>query len=408
MALIVQKFGGSSVADADKIHRSAKRVVAAQDGGKNQVVVVVSAMGDTTDDLLTLAHKVCQGHNPAKREMDMLLATGEQVSIALFAMALHAQGHQAISLTGPQVGLSTDNAHTKARIKKIEAERIHRHLREGCIVIVAGFQGVNELGDVTTLGRGGSDTTAVALAAALKADECEIYTDVKGIYTTDPRIVKDARLIHRISYDEMLELTSVGGGKMHSRSIEFGKKYGVKIHVRHSQLPEDGTWIVEETPEMEDITVRGCALKKDLGRVTLRGVPDRPGVAATIFANIAAANIMIDDIIQTELPDKTANMSCTFEEKDRSDIQPILDKLLKEFPGTSALYDAGLAKISVVGVGMRTHTGVAQKMFGALALGKINIQNISTSEIRISCIIRAEDGERALQLVHQAFGLDQA
>jgi len=412
MGLIVQKFGGTSVADAEKIHRAARRAIATKQKG-NEVVVVVSAMGDSTDELIALAKQVCayggRDVSPPKREMDQLLATGEQVTIALMAMAIHAQGHQAISFTGGQIGLVTDSAFTKARIQSINKQRIFDQLRAGKIVIVAGFQGITPEGDFTTLGRGGSNATLVALGAVLNADVCENYTDVDGIFTADPRIVKGARKIDRISYDEMLELSGLGASVLQTRAVEFAKKYNVKLHVRNSQNDSEGTWIVAETPNMEHIVVSGAALKKDLVRVTIKSVPDRPGVAARIFGDIAAANIVVDDIIQNVMDDGTANISFTVEHGDLHDIKPVVDRLVRELGGTmQPIYNDKLAKVSVVGVGMRTHTGVAQRMFKALADAKINIENITTSEIKISCIIRKEDGPRALQIVHDAFELEKA
>ena len=402
--MIVQKFGGSSVADAEKIHRAARRVIAAKEKG-NQVCVVVSAMGDTTDHLIELARHVCE--NPPKRELDQLLATGEQVTIALMAMAIHAQGHEAISFTGGQIGLVTDNSFSKARIQSINQKRIFDQLSAGKIVIIAGFQGVTAEGDYTTLGRGGSNATLVAIGAVLKADVCENYTDVDGIFTADPRIVKNARKIDRISYDEMLELAGLGASVLQTRAVEFAKKYSVPIHVRNSQNENEGTWIVAETPHMlEHIVVSGAALKKELVRVTVKHVPDHPGVAAKIFGDIAAANIVVDDIIQNVMDDNTANISFTVEHGDLHEIKPVVDRLVRELGGTTApIYQDGLAKVSAVGVGMRVHTGVAARMFKALADGKINIQNITTSEIKISCIIGKEDANRALQIVHDAFDL---
>ena len=406
MGLIVQKYGGTSIATPERIHAAAKRAVAAKERG-NQVVVVVSAMGHTTDELIELAGKVCK--NPPKREMDQLLATGEQVTIALMAMALHDQGHDAISFTGGQIGLVTDNAFSKARIQSINKQRIFDQLQAGKIVIVAGFQGVTPEGDYTTLGRGGSNATLVALGAVLEADVCENYTDVDGIFTADPRIVPTARKIDRISYDEMLELSGLGASVLQTRAVEFAKKYHVSLHVRNSQNDREGTWIVAETPNMEHIVVSGAALKKDLARVTMKSVPDRPGVAAKIFGDIASANIVVDDIIQNVMDDNTANISFTVEHGDLNDMRPVVDRLIKELGAKSApIYQSGLSKISVVGVGMRTHTGVAQRMFKTLADAKINIQNITTSEIKISCIIVTEDGPRALQLVHDAFELGKA
>ena len=403
MGVIVQKFGGTSIATPERIHNAARRAVAAKAQG-HQVVVVVSAMGDTTDDLIELAQKVCD--NPPKRELDQLLATGEQVTIALMAMALHSQGHQAISFTGGQIGLVTDNAFSKARIQSINKQRIFEQLTAGKIVIVAGFQGVTPEGDYTTLGRGGSNATLVALGAVLKADVCENYTDVDGIYTADPRIVKSARKIERISYDEMLELSGLGASVLQTRAVEFAKKYNVPLHVRNSQNENTGTWIVAETPNMEHIVVSGAALKKDLTRVMIKNVPDRPGIAARIFSDIAAANIVVDDIIQNVSDENTANISFTVEHGDLHDIRPVVDGLCKELGAkTAPIYQGDLVKVSVVGVGMRTHTGVAQRMFKALADAKINIQNITTSEIKISCIIAKEDGNKALEIVHDAFEL---
>lgn len=410
MGLIVQKFGGSSVADAERIHRAARRAIAAKEKG-NQVCVVVSAMGDTTDDLIKLATDVCgygrsETMSPPKREMDQLLATGEQVTIALMAMAICAQGHQAISFTGGQIGLVTDNSFTKARIQSINKQRIFDQLSRGTIVIVAGFQGVTPEGDSTTLGRGGSNATLVAIGAVLQADACENYTDVDGIFTADPRVVPTARKIDRISYDEMLELSGLGASVLQTRAVEFAKKYNVPIHVRNSQNENEGTWIMSETASMERIVVSGAALKKDLIRVTIKNVPDHPGIAAKIFGDIAAANIVVDDIIQNVMDDNTANITFTVEHGDLHDIRPVVDQLVKELGATTAArFQSDLAKVSVVGVGMRVHTGVAQRMFKALADAKINIQNITTSEIKISCIIGKDDGARALQIVHEAFDL---
>ena len=409
MSLIVQKFGGSSVADAERIHRAAARAVAAKAAG-HRVVVVVSAMGDTTDDLIDLATQVCTvngGHvQPPKREMDQLLATGEQVTIALMAMAICAQGHEAISFTGGQIGLVTDTAFSKARIQSINKKRLHDELDAGKIVIVAGFQGITPEGDFTTLGRGGSNATLVAVGAVLGAEVCENYTDVDGIYTADPRLVPNARKIDRISYDEMLELSGLGASVLQTRAVEFAKKYGVTIHVRNSQNHNPGTIIAAETPTMEHIVVSGAALKQDLTRVTIKAVPDRPGIAATIFATIAGANIVVDDIIQTVSDDNTAAISFTVERGDLHDIRPVVDGLCRDLGAAAApLYQGELSKVSVVGVGMRTHTGVAQRMFRAMADAAVNIQNITTSEIRISCIIAADDGPKALRCVHDAFDL---
>jgi len=403
MGIIVQKFGGTSVASAEKIARAARRAIKTKLEG-HQVVIVVSAMGHTTDELIDLARQV--NPNPPRREMDMLLTTGEQVSIALMAMAIEAAGHEAISFTGGQVGLVTDDSHTKARIRSIDADRIHKELRAGRIVIVAGFQGITAEGAITTLGRGGSDTTAVALAAALKARMCEIYTDVDGVYTTDPRIVPQASKINEITYDEMLELASLGAGVMHSRSIEFGKKYNVPIHVRSSLTDVEGTMIVAETAGMESIVVRGVTLKKDLARIVLVGVPNKPGVAAQIFARIAEHNIVVDDIIQNVF-DKgnEANIGFTTSLGDSREAQMVCEKLAKEMKLKAVETDDKIAKVSIVGIGMKTHTGVASRMFNALGKAKINIQNISTSEIVVSCLVDQKDGEKALQILHEAFEL---
>ncbi|MBP7933223.1 MAG: aspartate kinase [Phycisphaerae bacterium] len=405
MSIIVQKFGGSSVADAEKIHRAARRAIKAKIEG-HKVVIVVSAMGKTTDKLIALALEV--NPNPPKREMDMLLATGEQVSISLMAMAIEASGHQAISFTGGQIGLITDSSHTKARIRSIDADRIYRELDEGKIVIVAGFQGVTEEGALTTLGRGGSDTTAVALAAVLKDSVCEIYTDVDGVYSTDPRIVPQARKMKEINYDEMLELASLGAKVMHSRSIEFGKKYHVPIHVRSSLTDTEGTMIVAETKGMEDIVVRGVTLKKDLARVLLMGVPNHPGIASSIFARIARHSIVVDDIIQNIVEKaKAANIGFTTSRADAKEAATVCEEMARDLSIGQVEVEEKLAKVSIVGVGMKTHTGVASRMFAALAEAQINIQNITTSEIVISCIVDEKDGERAIQVLHGAFSLDQ-
>src|SRR5688500_13377435 len=325
------------------------------------------------------------------------------------AMAIHAQGHEAISFTGGQIGLVTDNVFSKARIQSINKQRIFEQLDKGTIVIVAGFQGITPEGDFTTLGRGGSNATLVAVGAVLKCDVCESYTDVDGIYTADPRIVKNARKIDRISYDEMLELAGLGARVLQTRAVEFAKTYNVPSHVRNSQNDREGTWIVAETPNMEHIVVSGAALKKDLTRVTVRGVPDRPGIAAKIFGDIASANIVVDDIIQNVMDDNTANISFTVEHGDLHDIKPVVERITKELgPTTKATYQGDLAKVSVVGVGMRVHTGVAQRMFKALFEAKINIQNITTSQIKISCYIEKEQANKALQVVHDAFELEKA
>jgi aspartate kinase len=409
MATVVQKFGGSSVATAEKIKRAARRAIAARNKG-NHVVVVVSARGDTTDELIELAKEITD--RPSAREMDQLLATGEQISIALMAMAIHAEGCGAISFTGSQVGLVTDSVHTKARIKSVDCQRMKKEFAKGNIVIVAGFQGVDANANVTTLGRGGSDTTAVALAAALKlcgGEEivCEIYTDVDGVYTADPRKVPEARKLAVISYEEMLELASLGAGVMHSRSIEFGKKYDIAIHVRSSFSEAEGTLITKEVKSMEGIVVRGAAMTRDLAKVTLRAVPDRPGAAAEIFHKIAAANIVVDDIIQNISREGQTDLSFTVALADIEDVIDVANGLAKELGAGAVEIDKNISKVSIVGVGMRSHTGVAQKMFKALADGKINIQMITTSEIKISCIISRDHAEQALRVVHAAFELEK-
>ncbi len=416
MPLVVQKFGGSSVADPDRIRRCAQRAYDTRRRG-NDVIVVVSAMGKTTDRLIELAEEIAP--QPPKREMDQLLATGEQVTSALAAMALETLGQPAVSLTGPQVGFYTDSSHTKARIRSINEQVIRKHLAEGRIVVVAGFQGVAPDGSITTLGRGGSDTTAVALAAALKAKECEIFTDVDGVYTADPRVVPSARKISRISYEAIIELAALGAKVMALRSVLLGAKFGVPIHVRHSMLPDPGTMIVPETPEMENEMVTGVALKTNLGRVTLPALPNTAGVQSRIFASIAASNILVDDIIQSESGD-SMSVSFTVEHGDLADIRPVLDKILSDVGGArssppkpgddrgTVRVDVGLCKVSAVGVGMRSHTGVASRMFKALAEAGIRIQNITTSEIKISCILAKEDGEKALRSVHDAFDLGKA
>ena len=392
------------MADATKIQRAARRAIRTKLEG-SRVVMVVSAMGKTTDELIDLAREVTP--NPPRREMDVLLTTGEQVSIALMAMAIDASGHEAISFTGGQVGLITNAAHSKARIQQIDADRIHEHLEAGRIAIVAGFQGITEEGAITTLGRGGSDTTAVALAAALGADVCEIYTDVDGVYTTDPRIVPQARKMDRISYDEMLELASLGASVMHSRAIEFGWKYGVPIHVRSSLTDSPGTLIMPETKGMEQVVVRGVALKRDLASVVLVGVPNEPGVAARIFARLARHNVVVDDIIQNIYEDRQqANIGFTVATGDLDEAGAVADELVKEFSLRGVETDEHVVKVSVVGIGMRTHTGVASRVFGSLAEANVNILNISTSEIVVSCIIPEKDGERALNALHVAFDLE--
>jgi len=405
VALLVQKFGGTSVADSTKILAAARRAIAAHERGE-KVLVVVSARGHTTDELIGLAKEIHQ--RPPAREMDMLLSTGEQVSVALMAMAIHALGVPAISFTGAQIGIVTDSFHTKARIRNISTERIRQALDEGKIVIVAGFQGVDEDYNITTLGRGGSDTTAVALAAVLGADACEIYTDVDGVYTTDPRVVPEARKIDRISFDEMLELASLGAGVMHSRSIEFAKKYGVPIHVRGASSPAEGSWIIAEGDARRlGVRVTGAALARDEARITVRGVPDRPGVVRRIFGAIASANIVVDMIVQNVATAGVTEVSFTVASDDLEQTLVVAEEASRAVGAHGVSHDAAVAKVSVVGLGMRTHTGVAREMFDALSEAGVNIQMITTSEIKISVLVDRPSAALALQVVHRAFRLDR-
>lgn len=406
MSLIVQKFGGTSVADAEKIHRAARRAVRAKLAGR-KVVLVVSAMGHTTDELIALAKQVST--DPPKRELDMLLTTGEQVSIALMAMAIHAAGHEAISLTAAQLGLYSDSVHTRARIQRISRDRIDAELAANKIVIIAGFQGIDAAGEITTLGRGASDTTAAALAAVLGAEVCEIYTDVDGVYTSDPRIVPQARKIDEISYDVMLEMAAAGAAVMHSRAIEFGKKYNVPIHVRSSLTDGKGTMIKSEHPGMEAISVQAVTLKQDLAVISLIQVPNTPGVAARIFAEVARNHLLVDDIVQNIYDGgKYANVSFSTNSTDANEARIVCERIAADIGIGSVEVDEGVSKLSAIGVGMRTHTGIASTMFDALAKAEVNIENISTSEIVISCLVRREDGPKAMRFVHDAFGLDKA
>jgi aspartate kinase len=405
MSLIVQKFGGTSLADAEKIHRAARRAIRSKLSGR-RVVIVVSAMGKTTDQLIALSKAISP--DPPKRELDMLLATGEQVSIALMAMAIHASGHEAISLTGAQLGLVTDSMHTRARIQRISRDRLDHELDQGKIVIVAGFQGIDPGGELTTLGRGASDTTAAALAATLGAEICEIYTDVDGVYTADPRRVPLARKIDEISYDEMLELAAAGAGVMHSRAIEFGKKYRVPIHVRSSLTDVKGTMIMAETPGMEAVSVRGVTLREGLAAVSLGGVPSTSGVAAKVFRAVAEHNILVDDIVQSIYDGgRLAHLSFIVAAEDADEAGGVCRTIAGSLGIEQVEVEPEVSKLSVVGVGMRSHSGIAAKMFAALAEQGINIENISTSEIVLSCIVRADDGLAALQALHAAFELDK-
>ena len=404
MAIIVQKFGGTSVADAEKIRRAADRVIDAVKRGC-KVVVVASARGKQTDQLIADALEL--NPNPPKREMDQLLSTGEQQSVSLFAMALDAAGYDAISFTGGQIRLITDSVHTKARILSIGADRIHKELENGKIVIVAGFQGIDENENITTLGRGGSDTTAVAIAAALGAAECEIYTDVDGIYTTDPKIFKDAAKMDQISYDEMLEMASLGAGVMHTRAVEFGKKYDVKIHVRSSGEKTNGTIITHEVPQMEDVVVSGATIQENMAKIDLVGIDNKPGNAAKIFHHLAKAKVVVNDIVQTEINTEKANLSFMIGIEDLPAAKEAMEGISDELNCQSMFIRDDIAEISVVGVGMRSHYGVADSMFGALAKAKINIDSITTSEIRISCVVDKDQGQEALRVVSAAFELDK-
>ncbi|MDO9540979.1 MAG: aspartate kinase [Kiritimatiellia bacterium] len=402
MALIVQKFGGTSVANPECIQRVAGRILEEKKKG-NDVVVIVSAMGDTTDGLISLARQITP--EPSDREMDMLMSTGEQVSVALLAMALHAKGAEAVSLTGPQAGIRTDSMHRKAKIISINPKRVFGHLKDGHIVIVAGFQGLTPAQDIATLGRGGSDTTAVALAAALKADCCQIFTDVEGVYSADPRIVKEARKLDEISHDEMLELASLGARVLMSRSVEFAKKYGVRLEVLSSFTKKPGTVVKEEVKSMEDVIVRGVSADKDQVKVTLEDVPDRPGVAARIFKELAGASINIDMIIQNSSASGRTDISFTVPDEDLGRTKNLIKSVSKAIGFKSINVDNDIAKVSVVGVGMRGHSGVAFQMFKALAGKNINILMISTSEIKISVIIRKKYANLAMKTLHKAFKL---
>ena len=403
MALIVQKYGGTSVGNTDRIKNVARRV-AEYRKRSDRIVVVVSAMSGVTDGLIKLAKDIVP--LPSEREMDMLLATGEQQTIALTAIALHALGVPAVSMTGAQAGIVTDGVHTKARIHNITPKNVHEHLDSGKVVIVAGFQGETSDGQITTLGRGGSDLTAIALAAALKADLCQIYTDVDGVYTADPRIVPGAKKLAEISYDEMLELASLGAKVMQSRSVEFAKKFGVVFEVRSSLNDNPGTIVKEETKSMEDVVVRGVSLDKNQAKVTLVAVPDKPGVAARIFKAIGDANVNVDMIVQnishgTGTP--STDLSFTVDKPDLLKARQVIEELKREIAYQEVIANEGIAKLSIVGVGMKSHTGVAGKMFETLAKEGVNIDMISTSEIKISVIVDLAKGEAAMRAVHGAF-----
>jgi aspartate kinase len=399
MGLVVQKYGGSSVADAEKFLNVARRV--AESAAEHQVVVVVSAMGKTTDGLVGLAHQITP--NPAPREMDMLLATGEQVTIALLAMALQQLGVKARSFTGPQAGMRTDTAHTRARITRIDASRVRQALDAGEVAVVAGFQGLSEGDEIATLGRGGSDLTGVALAAALKADVCEIYTDVDGVYTADPNIVPDARKLARVSYDEMLEMASLGAKVLQSRSVEFAKKWGVPVHVRSTFKPDPGTIVTREERGMEEVVVTGVTHDRNQAKISILRVPDRPGIAGTVFGAIADATIVVDMIVQNISRDGYTDMSFTVPRADFQRAVSVLQSVATKVGAQGVVHDERVAKVSIVGVGMRSHSGVASRMFAALAHEGINIQMISTSEIAVSCVIDDKYAELAVRALHDTF-----
>ncbi len=402
--IVVMKFGGTSVADATRIKRVAGRIVDARKAG-HPVVAVVSARGDTTDELILMAKEISA--NPPAREMDMLLSTGERISAALLAMAISELGYDAISLTGSQAGIVTDTVHTKAKILDIKPGRIRRALDEDKIVLVAGFQGVSTANDVTTLGRGGSDTTAVALAAALGAEVCEIYTDVDGVYTTDPRVVADARKLDRISNEELLEMAASGAKVMMLRSVEVARRYGVPLHIRSSFTDRQGTWVVEEEDRMEQAIVSGVAFAQDDAKVTIHDLPDKVGIAARVFTALAKAHVNLDVIIQNVSAGGTTDISFTAAEDDLPKIEEVLNGLKPELGFTSVDTDKDVAKVTLVGAGMKTYPGVAAKMFEVLAENGINIGMISTSSIKISCVIQREHMETAVKALHAAFQLDK-
>lgn len=403
MALIVQKYGGTSVANTERIKAVARRVAATAAEG-NRVIVVVSAMAGETDKFISLAHEIAE--RPDEREMDLLLSSGERVTSALTAMAIQQTGMNSMSFTGRQVGIVTDSAHTKAMIEHIETGRLKGALDEGKIPVVAGFQGINEYSDVTTLGRGGSDTTAVAIAAALGADLCEIYTDVEGVYTADPRIVPDARKMEKISYDEMLEMASLGAKVLHGRSVEFAKKYSVPMVVRSSFSTGPGTLVTKEDVVMEKIVVTGVTHDKNQTRITIMGVPDRPGIAAKIFRAVADANINVDMIVQNISSENNAtDISFTVSKTDAQKAHDITRKVSDDLGTRGVNMNAEVAKVSIVGVGMQSHFGVAARMFQTLSQEDINIMMISTSEIKISCVIDAKNTEKAVRVLHNEFQL---
>ncbi len=404
MALIVQKYGGTSVATIDKIKHVAKKVVEAKKAG-NDLVVVVSAMAGETDRLIELAHKIVD--KPHEREYDVLVSTGEQVSIALLSMAIQDLGFRAVSFLGFQIGIVTNDDFTKARILDIDSEKIANELKGGSIIVIAGFQGIDKQSNVTTLGRGGSDTTAVAVAATLKADVCEIYTDVEGVYTTDPNICPNARKLERISYDEMLEMASLGAKVLHTRSVEFAKKNHVPIHVRSTFSQNTGTLVTKEDEIMERVVVSGITYNRKEAKITIVKVPDKPGIASNIFKPISETNINVDMIIQNVSEDGFADVTFTVDETDCKKALSVIEGIAKEIGAADVQYDKDIVKVSIIGVGMRSHAGVAAKMFTVLANEGINIMMISTSEIKISCVMDAKYAELAVRVLHDAFELGE-
>jgi aspartate kinase len=402
MRLIVQKYGGTSVGDSDRIKNVARRLIETQKNG-DRVVAVISAMAGVTDNLLKLSRQASP--QPTARELDILLATGERAATALTAMTVNALGGKAISITGAEAGILTDRMHTKARIANISPRQIHELLADDYIVLVAGFQGQTPEGETSTLGRGGSDLTAIALAGALNADACQIFTDVDGVFTCDPRVVKDAQKLDEIAYDELLEMAGAGSKVMQSRAVEFAKKFGVEFEVRSSFNPTTGTIAKEETANMEDVVIRGVSLERNQAKLTVDDVQDVPGVAGRIFSTIAQGNIVVDMIVQSVSEHGTTDISFTIHENDLEAAQKLLAPLVKEFNAAGLIAKSGVAKLSVVGIGMRSHSGVAARLFDCLGKGGINIQLISTSEIKIAVVIDGPDVERAAQLTHEEFGL---
>src|ERR1700682_400211 len=402
MRLVVQKYGGTSVGDAERIRNVARRLIETQREGC-RVVAVISAMAGVTDNLIKLAHAMSA--HPTERELDILLATGERGAAALTAMAVNDLGGRAISLTGAGAGILTDRRHTKARIANISARQIHELLADDYIVIVAGFQGQTPEGETTTLGRGGSDLTAIALAGALNADACQIFTDVDGVFTCDPRVVSDAKKMDEIAYDELLEMAGAGSKVMQSRAGEFAKKFGVEFEVRSSLKPDTGTIAKEETANMEDVVIRGVSVERNQAKVTVDDVRDEPGIAGRIFSVIADGNIIVDMIVQSVSEHGTTDLSFTIHENDLDGATKLLSPIVKEVKAAGLITKSGVAKLSVVGIGMRSHSGVAAQLFKCLGAGGINIQLISTSEIKIAVVIDGKDVDRAAQLTHEEFGL---